>query len=92
MIYAIDLGNGFSKRTFGSETFIDPTVYAFPNTFFGDGDKLAISINNQQAFLLGSDAVNSGQPLQYVLGDSNIKSGTMSRNWTKKIKNSYSYR
>ncbi|MGL5383783.1 MAG: hypothetical protein ACRDCC_09895 [Culicoidibacterales bacterium] len=73
MIYAIDLGNGFSKRTFGSETFIDPTVYAFPNTFFGDGDKLAISINNQQAFLLGTDAVNSGQPLQYVLGDSNIK-------------------
>lgn len=73
MIYAIDLGNGFAKRTFGKGTFVDPTVYAYPNTFFGDGDTLAISINNQNGFLLGQDAVNSGQPLQFVLGDSNVK-------------------
>lgn len=73
MIYAIDLGNGFTKRTAGTEVSIDPTVFAYPNTFFGEGANKAIMINNQKALLIGKEAVSSGQSLQYVLGDSNLK-------------------
>ena len=72
-VYAIDLGNGFSKRLFGAgkRVVVDPSVYAQPLDYFKTkpSGKL-ISVNNNDGIYIGQDAFDSGYQIRSVLGDS----------------------
>jgi plasmid segregation protein ParM len=75
MIYAIDLGNGFSKRLFdGKNVLVDPSVYAEPLDYFNIKKReKTLSVNDGRTIYIGKDAFDSGYTIKSALGDSDIE-------------------
>ncbi|NER40295.1 hypothetical protein G3M54_01280 [Bacillus megaterium NBRC 15308 = ATCC 14581] len=55
-VYAIDLGNGFSKRCFNGKAIVDPAVFAIPTSYYGTDNKKTININDTRDIYIGNDA------------------------------------
>lgn len=68
-VYAIDLGNGFTKRTHdGNHICVEPSVFVETRLQIDDSYK-GISINGGKYKHYGLEAIQSGYPLQMALGD-----------------------
>ncbi|MGE6895725.1 ParM/StbA family protein [Priestia flexa] len=68
--YEIDLGNGFTKRLVGSEVVTEPSVIAKrPNYYTTDNDLVSLSLDKDEKYYVGKDAVKSNAPLIAALGD-----------------------
>lgn len=67
--YAIDLGNGFTKRTHGSEVIIEPSAFSMVDDFFQyQSDAPVID----KEYLIGEDAITQGRNISFALGDTDL--------------------
>lgn len=72
-VYALDLGNGFAKRAFGSNVVVDPSVYAVPTNYFGTSNERLVSLYDNRKLYIGEDAFNSGYLVQNAIGEEDIE-------------------
>ncbi|NGY84897.1 ParM/StbA family protein [Bacillus megaterium] len=72
-VYAIDLGNGFSKRCFNGKAIVDPAVFAIPTSYYGTDNKKTININDTRDIYIGNDAFESGYLVENAIGEEDIK-------------------
>lgn len=69
--YSIDLGNGFTKRTNGTEVVIEPSVIGIKPTFWNKDNFDTISFDDEEIYI-GSDVINSGIKPISALGEDDI--------------------
>jgi plasmid segregation protein ParM len=72
-VYSIDLGNGFSKRQFGSKVIVEPSVFSVPTSFYGTSNDRLVSLNDGRKLYIGSDAFESGYLVENAIGEEDIK-------------------
>lgn len=72
-VYAIDLGNGFAKRQFGSKVIVDPSVFSIPTNYFGTSNDRLVSLNDGRKLYIGSNAFESGYLVENATGEEDIK-------------------
>jgi plasmid segregation protein ParM len=71
--YAIDLGNGFTKRTNQKSVSVEPSIIAEKPDFFNTGEQYdTISFNGSPRYYVGNDVVKSELPQVLALGDDDM--------------------
>lgn len=78
-IYAADVGNGFSKRSWEvlengrviKHKRVEPSVFSSPKSNFWQKTKNLVEVYDEELYL-GTDALNSGHLLRSALGDSDF--------------------
>lgn len=72
--YAIDLGNGFTKRTNQRNVLVEPSIICETPDFFSAGEKYdSISFNGSTKYYVGNDVIQSELPPILALGDDDME-------------------
>lgn len=72
-VYAIDLGNGFAKRQWGSASMaIEPAVFARPIDYFNTVNEKLVSLLDDRKLYIGKDAFDSGYLVENAIGEEDI--------------------
>jgi plasmid segregation protein ParM len=72
--YAIDLGNGFTKRTHNGEVTIEPSVLAdAPDFFTSNNTNTELKFHDSNPYCIGSEVIKSELPAISALGDDDVK-------------------
>ncbi|MGG1219403.1 ParM/StbA family protein [Priestia endophytica] len=73
-VYAIDLGNGFAKRMWGTKSkAVDPSVFAVPLGYFNTVSDKLISVSDNKEIYIGQDAFDSGHLVENAIGEEDIE-------------------
>lgn len=73
-VYALDLGNGYAKRKWGTRSFaVDPSVFAEPLDYFNTANEKLINVNDSRDIYIGTDALNSGHTIENAIGEEDIE-------------------